>query len=296
MNSLVVFEVSARLLSFTQAAEELTITREAVSRHIRRLEDHLGTRLFLRLHRALELTDAGHHFHAAVQEALDGIRQSADALKGGAAPSTVTVAATIAISSLWLTPRLPHFREREPSFRIHMRTSDRLPDLRREGIDLGLYYGDGQWPGLSARKLFEIDSFPVCSPAYLAKQPPLRRPADLVQHSLLNLEGGKHSSEDWFWWLGSFAKIAPDSLQIIDFDNYANVIQAAIEGQGVALGFGQLVEGLIARGSLIRPLSESLDPGRAAYLVMPKQSVTRPEIARFVDWIMEEAAGSPNGS
>jgi LysR family glycine cleavage system transcriptional activator len=296
MNSLVVFEVSARHLSFTLAAEELTITREAVSRHIRRLEDHLGVKLFLRLHRALELTDAGLRFQGAIQEALEGIRQSAGALKGAPAPATVTIVATIAISSFWLTPRLPHFREREPSVRIRMRTSDSLPDLRREGIDLGLYYGDGQWSGLSARKLFEIESFPVCSPAYLMKQPPLRAPGDLIQHSLLNLEGGKHSKEDWLWWLGSFQPVAPESLQIIDFDNYANVIQAAVEGQGVALGFGQLVEGLIARGSLIRPLTESLNPGRAAYLVTPRQSALRPEAALFVDWIMEEAAGPASGA
>ena len=173
MNSLVVFEVAARHLSFTLAAEELTITREAVSRHIRRLEDHLGVKLFLRLHRALELTDAGLRFQASVQEALEGVRLCARSLKGLSEPATVTVTATVALSSFWLSPRLHQFREREPAVRIRMRTSDSLPDLRRERIDVGLVYGDGRWPGLSAARLFEVDSFPVCSPDYLSGRPPI---------------------------------------------------------------------------------------------------------------------------
>lgn len=296
MNSLVVFEVAARHLSFTLAAEELTITREAVSRHIRRLEDHLGVKLFIRLHRALELTDAGRRFQASVQEALDGVRLCARSLKGVSDPATVTVTATVALSSFWLTPRLPRFREREPAVRIRMRTSDSLPDLRREQVDVGLVYGDGQWSGLSATRMFAVDSFPVCSPDYLAGQPPLRAPEDLAGHTLLNLEGGKHGSEDWLWWLGNFRPVSPDSLQIIGFDNYATVIQAAIEAQGVALGFGQLVDGLIERGSLIRPIETRLNPGHAAYVVTPEQGTPRREVSVFVDWILDEAARQTAGT
>ena len=296
MNSLAVFEVAARHLSFTLAAEELTISREAVSRHIRRLEDHLGVKLFLRLHRALELTDAGFRFQASVEEALDGIRLCARSLKGESQPATVTVTATIALSAFWLTPRLPRFRAREPGVRIRMRASDSLPDLRREQIDVGLIYGDGEWPGLAATRLFAVDSFPVCAPDYLAGQAPIRAPEDLAGHTLLNLEGGRHSSEDWLWWLGNFRPVSPESLQIIGFDNYANVIQAAIEAQGVALGFGQLVDGLIERGSLVRPIGTRLSPGHSAYVVTPRQAAPRREVAVFVDWILEEAARQTAGA
>ena len=296
MNSLVVFEVSARLLSVTLAAEELTITREAVSRHIRRLESHLGVKLFLRLHRALELTDPGQRFLAAVQEALAGIRQSAQDLQDRSLPATVTVVATHAIASFWLTPRLPRFREREPNLRIRMRTSDYVPDLQREGIDVGLFYGEGRWPGLAARKLFAIESFPVCAPGYLSPKAPIHSPADLPAHSLLNLEGGRHSSEDWHWWLGSFMPEVPRPLQIVSFDNYANVIQAAAEGQGIALGYGQLVEGLLARGTLVRVLDASLDAGKAAYLVTPQRAKLQPAAAGFVAWVEAEARGESPGN
>ena len=291
MNSLIIFEVAARLLSFTQAAEELTITREAVSRHIRRLEDDLGVRLFLRLHRALELTEAGRAFQGAVEEALDGIRLSARALKGEGKQDSVTILATVAISSFWLTPRLKRFRDREPDLRLRLRTSDSLPDLRREGIDVALVYGEGSWPGVKAQPLFATVSFPVCAPDYPVKAPPLKEPADLVQHTLLNLEGERHSSEDWVWWLNGFGTYDARRLQIIGFDNYATVIQAAIEGQGVALGFSRLIDDLIARGSLIYPFKASRNPGQAAYVVTPETVKPRPEVARFVEWVLEEAGG-----
>jgi LysR family transcriptional regulator, glycine cleavage system transcriptional activator len=291
LNALVAFEASARHLSFTRAAEELGVSREAVSRQIRNLEDHLGLALFRRRHRALDLTPAGQALAAQARESLDAIARAADGLQRRRRPTKLTVTATIALATFWLTPRLPRFRAAHPGAEIRVVVADMAPDLAAEGIDVGLRYGDGRWPGLTARRLFACRSFPVCAPAYLAAGPPIKVPADLVAHTLLNLDGAPHAPEDWRWWLDG--AVPPGArLNILGFDSYANVIQAACEGQGVALGFGGIIDGLLARSDLVRPIPDSRDPGRAVYLVAPAGQALSPLARRFHDWVLAEAAAS----
>jgi LysR family transcriptional regulator, glycine cleavage system transcriptional activator len=287
LNALVAFEASARHLSFTRAAEELGVSREAVSRQIRNLEDHLGLALFRRRHRALDLTPAGQELAAQARESL-----AADGLQRRRQPTKLTVTATIALATFWLTPRLPRFRAAHPGAEIRVVVSDTAPDLAAEGIDVGLKYGDGRWSGLTARRLFACQSFPVCAPAYLAAHPPIRTAEDLVGHTLLNLDGAPHAPEDWRWWLDGAALPPGTRLDILGFDSYANVIQAACDSQGVALGFGGIIDGLLARGDLVRPLPDSRDPGRAVYLVAPAGAALSPLARRFHDWVLAEAAAS----
>ncbi|MEE8144268.1 MAG: LysR substrate-binding domain-containing protein, partial [Kiloniellales bacterium] len=261
IKSLVVFEASARHLSFTRAGQELRVSREAVSRQIRILESHLGVKLFVRLHRALELTQAGEAFHAVVRESLESIARSTDTLQRAGQPAKVTVTATIAITSYWLTPRLPKFRAEHPDAEIRIAVSDAPIDMAAEGIDIGLRYGDGRWPGIKSVHLFDVNSFPVCSPGYVQNSPPIEAPADLVDHTLLNLDGTPHAMEDWNWWLAGSGVQPPASLHILGFDSYANVIQAALDGQGIALGFSGVVSGLLSRGQLVRPMERALSKG-----------------------------------
>ncbi len=290
LNALVAFEASARHLSFTRAAEELGVSREAVSRQVRHLEDHLGVALFRRRHRALDLTPAGEELAAQARDSLAAIARAADGLARRRRPAKLTVTATIALATFWLTPRLPRFRAAHPGAEIRVVVSDAPLDLAQEGIDVGLKYGDGRWPGLTARRLFACPSFPVCAPAYLDAGPPIRSPADLTRHTLLNLDGAPHAPEDWRWWLDGAAGVPEDRpLDILGFDSYANVIQAACDGQGVALGFGGIVDGLLARGDLVRPIPDSRDPGRAVYLVTPAGQALTPLARRFHDWVLAEA-------
>ncbi len=291
LNSLVAFEASARLLSFTGAGRELGVSREAVSRQIRILESHLGAPLFERRHRSLELTAAGTSFSASVARHLDGIARAASALGRDEAPARVAVTATVAIASFWLTPRLPGFRAAHPGLEIRIAVSDAPVEEAMEGADLGLRYGAGQWAGLSARHLFDVDSSPVCTPGYLETAPPLRRPADLTDHSLLNLDGTAHALEDWRWWLDGAGVRQTGKLAILGFDNYANVIQAALDGQGVALGFGGVVDELLTRGDLVRPLAERLSKGGAVYLVTDPEAPLSPSARDFHDWVLAEAGG-----
>lgn len=289
VNSLVVFEAAARHLSFTRAGQELRISREAVSRQIRAIEAFYGKGLFLRKHRALELTDAGRRLEAAASDGLEMIARASDELVRSGAEETVSVASTVAIASFWLTPRLPRFRSRHPDIAIHVKVSDDPPEMRRDGIDVGLRYGDGNWPQLAATRLFDVASYPVCSLDYLGRAPTLVSAADLGRHTLLNLEGPTHAPEDWNWWLESLGLPKQTPQQMVGFDNYANVIQAALHGQGMALGFSHLMDDLLSQGQLVRPIDETLSKGLAVYLVVPKAATLSRGAQEFRNWILSEA-------
>ena len=290
LKSLVAFEAVARHLSVTRAGEELRISREAVSRQIRVLEEHLGVKLFNRLHRAVALTPPGQQFQEVVRESLENIAYVAGAVSRPGRPYKITVSATVAITSFWLTPRLANFRSRQPNVEIHVAISDRLPNMIVEEIDVGLRYGDGKWPGLNATKLFDIQSFPVCSPAYLKKSTAIAQASDLLQHSLINLDGMTHATEDWLWWLRENDVNVPRSFKMLGFDSYDNVIQLALDGQGIALGFSGLVNAMLADGRLVRPLDLVLTRNHSVYVVTPSFRTMSPQITAFVDWIIEEAS------
>ena len=290
MNSLVTFEAAARHLSFTGAGEELLVSREAVSRQIRILEDYLGVKLFVRLYRALELTEAGRELQAVVGKSLENIAHTAATLQRAGRSSKITVTATIAIASFWLTPRLPRFRAKHPEAEIRVIVSDAPVGMVAGSFDIGLRYGDGNWPGHKATRLFNVHSFPVCSPGYLKNAAPLRAPVDLLEHTLLNLDGMPHSLEDWNWWLVEAGVRMPASYQTLGFDSYANVIQAALDGQGIALGFSRIVDDLVSRGDLVRPIQTTLSKGCAVYLVVPTGVSLAPVVQDFFDWVLAEAA------
>jgi LysR family glycine cleavage system transcriptional activator len=290
LKCLVAFEASARHLSLTRAAQELGISREAVSRQIRVLEEHLGIKLFDRLHRAIALTSSGKKFQVVVRESLENIAYVTGAIRRPGRPFKITVSATIAITSFWLTPRIAQFRAKHPNVEIHVAVSDTPKNLIADGIDVGLRYGDGKWKGLQAFRLFDVDSYPVCSPAYLENTAPLATPSELLHHNLINLDGAPHAAEDWWWWLNGHGVTIPKSFKTLGFDSYDNVIQAALDGQGVALGFSGLVTKLIAEGRLLRPIEAQLSRGLAVYLVKPSGIKPAPRVQGFIDWILEEAA------
>lgn len=288
LNSIVTFEAAARHLSFTRASDELLISREAVSRSVRALEDHLGVRLFVRRHRALELTSAGRAFKAGVGDGLARIAKAVERARPGARRRRVTVWATVALAHFWLTPRLAKFRARHGDVDLHVRASDAFLDMAVENIDVALRYGAGRWPGLRARHLFDTETFPVCAPGYLARTRPIRTPADIPRHTLLNLDGDPHADEDWAWWLAAHGVAPARRPLIIGFDSYADVIQAALAEQGIALGFSHVVDDLIAAGRLVRPLPGSLRKGYGVYAVVPADVAPSAEARGFLDWLVAE--------
>lgn len=290
LKCLVAFEASARHLSLTLAAQELGISREAVSRQIRVLEEHLGIKLFDRLHRAVALTSSGRKFQSVVQESLENIAYVSGAIQRPRRSFQITVSATIALASFWLTPRLAQFRAKHPDVEIHVAVSDTPRNLVTDGIDVGLRYGNGNWKGLQTFHLFDVVSFPVCSPGYLEDAAPLATPSDLLSHTLINLDGDTHASEDWWWWLKENGVTVPRTFKTLGFDSYDNVIRAALDGQGVALGFSSLLTNFIAQGRLARPIEAALSSGMGVYLVRPSGIKPVPKVQRFIDWVREEAA------
>ncbi len=289
VNSLVAFEASARLLSFTKAGQELRISREAISRQIRILENYMQLSLFTRKYRALELTPAGEELKSVVSKSLNNIADCTLSLQQDTQPIKITVVATIAITTFWLTPRLSKFSHSFPQVDINIRASDDPIEGLESGADIGILYGKGKWPGYKSTYLFEVESFPVCSPQYLKDSKPLADLADLNNHTLLYLTGALHSGENWDWWMESLNLEPLNSARKLSFDSYDNVIQAAMDSQGIALGFTNLVGEQLTKGRLVRPFEQSFRKGLGVYLVVPRGKRLGINARRFFEWIKREA-------
>ncbi|WP_116473948.1 LysR substrate-binding domain-containing protein [Zobellella maritima] len=291
------FEAAARYQSFTQAADELCVTQAAVSRQIRLLEENLGCALFNRSHKAVTLTPDGRKFQRAVTAALELLATTTSELKIRRSGSTVTVSADLAIASLWLIPKLPLFRMAHTGIIVHVDASDDHTHQVREGADIAIQFGDGHWPGCNARFLLGEEIFPVCSPAYLAAMGALEHPIDLLDATLIHLESEHWDWMDWTTWLAHKNLPLSAGRQDLYISNYPAVLQAALGGQGIALGWRHLVDELLASGALVRPMAASVQTRRGFYLVHPSNNLLSEEAHIFCEWTIEQcvAAGPMNG-
>lgn len=289
LGTLLAFEAAARHLSFTLAAGELGVSQAAVSRQIRSLEDHLETPLFRRLHREVRLTLEGERLQAAVTMSLGHIAETTDTLRRQSGPGAVSVCTTIAFSAFWLMPRIERFREVRPDIELKLIAAEHLVDLAAEGIDLGVRYGDGLWPDVTAELLFRDEVFPICSPAYLEAHPGIDSPADLVTNRLLHQDVTDPSWLSWEAWLSQHGVALPRSLPGPSFNNYVIVLQAAQAGQGIALGWGRFVEPLLESGTLVPVLPTRLRTKHAFHLVSPRRDTPNAEALAFRDWLLAEA-------
>ena len=285
------FEAAARHLSFTKAAAELFVTQSAVSRAIRSLEDQLGVALFERRHRALLLTDAGQTFHRAAAEAMQRLRAAQREIRRGADDPRVTVTTTLSFASLWLIPRLPDFREQHPEVEVRIAADTRLIDLEREDVDIAIRYCTPAAVPADAPKLFGEHVFPVCSPRLLRGRHPLERVQDLDRHVLLHLD---HPRGEWPWlqwsvWFEVMRLKDVTPAGVLRFSEYDHMIQAAIEGQGVALGRSPLVQRLIRQGRLVVPFEGSAVTPRAYFVLAARAAAERAPVRKFAAWLVATA-------
>lgn len=285
------FEAAARNLSFTRAAQELYLTQSAVSRQVKAIEDHLGVALFARRHRALLLTEAGHELYRATAQALRQLGDAASKIRDRGAGRTLTVTATIGFASLWLIPRLTDFRSRRPDIDIRIAADNKMVDLEREGIEVAVRYCTPKAAPAGAVRLFGEVVLPVCSPNSLTRSAPLTRPEDLSRHILLHFEppGGITPWLSWTVWLEVMQQQGLKPAGSLRFSQYDQTIQAAIDGQGVALGTTPLVRHLIKQGRLIAPLAKKFESSRAYYLVTSSTASGRQEVKEFSTWILQQA-------
>lgn len=289
INSLVVFEAAGRLSSFTAAARELNMTQAAVSYAVARLEDHLGAALFLREHRRVRLSEIGERFHSDVSIGLSHIQRSAGELRALTTGGHVTLSCSTAFAAFWMVPRMERFRIDLPEIDLRIQTADRDLDLLGEGIPLAIRGGcPDEWPRYHAEPLAAEEIYPVCGASYSSAHMHAGQPADLLDHQLIHLEEPFRTAatwRDWFASIGIEGRRVPKGLQIND---YVLVLQSVIAGQGVALGWRHLVEGLVEKGVLVRLTEHVLRTGMDFHVIWPRD-VALPRPAQQVrDWLVTQ--------
>jgi LysR family glycine cleavage system transcriptional activator len=292
LNGLRAFEAAARHLSFTQAASELNVTQTAISHQIKRLEQELGVRLFIRQNRALTLTVEASEYLPGVRAAFNDLRLATDRLLRREDDHVLTVSTLASLAAKWLLPRLSAFQEAHPGIDVRITTSTSLVDFQRDNVDAAIRYGRGQWQGLRADWLMADEVFPVCSPTLLKGDRPLRCPEDLREHVLLHTSNA--NSDDWRLWLTAAGLPSNLSKQPgITFDMIFMTIQAAIDGIGVAMGRTSYVQDDIAKGRLVVPFKIALPSDAGFYLVSPQARGDSPKLAAFRQWLVASAQSKP---
>ena len=285
LNSLRSFEAAGRHLSFTRAASELAVTQAAVSHQVKALEEHLGVHLFKRLPRQLMLTMAGQTLLPVVSDSLDVISSTVTAIRQGTERLAVRLAPSFAAK--WLSPRLGTFQSEQPNIDLVLNHSNEVVDFRHSDIDLAITYGTGAWPDVVAEPVLSIDFFPVVSPDYLKDEWPLSDIENLRHYTLLH----DASYENWAAWLklAGLDDIDPRHGPILDDTNV--LIQAAIDGQGIALGSTIFVADHLESNRLVRPFDLALETEYAYYVVCPEKHLQRPAVRAFRAWILSECEG-----
>lgn len=291
LSALRAFEAAGRHANFARAAEELSITAAAVSQQVRQLEDHLGVRLFARRARGVDLTAAGREYVRTIGALLDELALATERIRIAGQPRRLTITTTPSFAARWLMPRLARFLERHPDYDVRLGSSNVVDDFARQDIDVAVRYGNGSWPGLHAKPLAATELFPVCSPSLLAGPRPLRTVADLEPRILLRL-----TRDEWPRWLAA-AGLTERSAEGPQFSDVGLLTQAAMAGQGVALGQSIVVADDLAAGRLVEPFALRIPSGMAYYLVAPPEAFRRAPVAAFHRWLLQELApGDPRSA
>lgn len=287
--ALIVFEAAGRLLNFTSAARELGMSQAAVSYAIGRLEDQLGTPLFFRERRRVVLTEAGTRFFADVALGLSYIHKSAERLRTSTIGTHVTLSASTAFASLWMVPRLQRFREELPGIELRLQTSDRDLDLAAENIPLSIRGGDASdWPQYTLQPIAREDIYAVCGPSYCERFGKPRQVGELLRHRLIHLDEPHRPALTWPEWFvsaGINGALAPKGLRIND---YVSVVQSAMEGQGIALGWSHLVDRHVANGLLVKLTDHVHSTGKSFNVAWLKGRDLSRNVTAVRDWLLRQ--------
>ena len=283
LNSLKSFEAAGRLLSFTRAAEELNVTQAAVSHQVKVIEEFLGMPLFLRSPRKLVLTEQGRALLPEVIEAFDKLSIAIGAIQQEPSNKMVSVRLAPSFAAKWLSPRLKYFWLQYPEIDLCLYHAHPAVDFDREQIDIAVTYGKGDWPGVVADPILSLDFFPVCTPAFMSNDKPLSDIDNLRYYTLLH----DANYECWADWikLAAINEVNANKGTIIDDTNV--LIQAAVDGQGVALGSTTFVQELLDSGKLVKPFDITLKNDFAYYIVCPEMNLKNPSVKAFKNWLLD---------
>lgn len=279
------FEAAARLGSFKKAADELALTPSAVSHQVRGLEEQLGVRLLERTERGLVITEVGRLYRESLVQALEVLHQATAQVRGHG-DARLVLCALPGFTARWLLPRLAEFHQRYPHLEVSVVTAPE-PDFAASGADMLIRYGFGDWPGLDCDFLLGETLLPVCSPDYLASAPPLQQPADLAQHTLIYYQ---HLADEWPRWLASAGVAGLRGRRALELDSRNIVLQAAVNGIGVAMGRHPLIDHDLQRGLLVAPFDLPLNTPEGYFLLCRKGEAERGKIGVFRAWLLEVCA------
>jgi LysR family transcriptional regulator, glycine cleavage system transcriptional activator len=292
LDTLRVFSIAARHMSFTKAADELHLTQSAISHRVRALEEELGLPLFDRLPRRLGLTRAGQVLAQRVDQAVADIAHTIANLDLGDDARRLTVTLLPSVASRWLVPRLPRFHALHPDIELQLVADPRLLDLRAARIDLAIRFGRGTYPGYAVTELMPDRVFPVCSPRLLAQRGPVDTVEALLDLPLLHDSATEDdgSGSDWRSWLNHVGRRDTRCDEGPRFSDAGLLIDAAVLGLGVALTRASLVSDHVANKTLISPLNLAAPTAFAYYLLGLPEASALQKIVRFRDWLQAEAA------
>ena len=281
MQALRAFEAAARTGSLTRAAEYLSLTHGAISHQIKALEESIGVRLIERAGRGIRATDDGERLatrvRAALAEIADAVREAGERSN----PRQLRVSVMPSFAARWLLPRLGNFLARHPDIDLDVRSSMALVDFRRDDADVAIRHGFGNWPDVRAEFILNESHFPVCSPRLAARLP--AQPRDLARHTLLR-------SNDEFWkpWFEAAGLDWEEPSRGPMFNDSALMLQAAVDGQGIALTRTSLIGNDIRNGLLVRLFDIEVPAPRRYYLVYPPRLAGSPKLAAFRQWLLDE--------
>lgn len=289
-SALAAFDAVARHESFSAAAEELSLTQGAVSRQIAALEEQLGTALFDRTSRHVVLSDAGRAYLKAVGPALASIRGASLQVMSQMRGTTLNLAFLPTFGTRWLIPRIPRFVAKYPDIILNFATRIGQFDFDREGLDAAIHIGQPDWPNADSVFLMDETVAPVCSPAFLQRNP-VQVPADLLPLPLFNMASRPGAWDHWFKSLDMAAPVSPG----MRFEQFSNVSQACIAGLGVALMPLFLIRAEIESGQLVVAFPHTVKSPSSYYFVTPKARSGTPAVSAFRDWLLAEIKGERSG-
>jgi LysR family glycine cleavage system transcriptional activator len=286
LNALKSFEAAARHESFTRAAEELCVTQGAVSHQVKALEEELGIKLFNRERQRLVITESGREYLVVVRDALDRIALGTERLMQRQSSGALTISTSPDFAAKWLVHRLSRFAEAHPDIDLRVSATMHHVDFAREDVDLAVRHGDGNWAGLHVERLSAEQLFPVCSPKLADGRQRLSKPADVLKFPLLHLD----SKEHWPRWLEAAGVADADVSHGPVMNRASMLIDAAVDGQGIALARTTLAAWDLVNGRLVRPFAEALRLSKTYWIVCPKATAMLPKVKKARDWLLAEAA------
>ncbi len=288
LKALLAFEAAARNQSFTEAAKELNVSRVAVSRQVRHLEQFLGFELFLRGQSSIKMTRAGRRLSRTVHQGFQSIVEEIESMENTKEDSLITIATTSGVSTYWLMPNIGRYRRIDPKADFRLLVSHDLVNLVQYDVDIAIRYGTGNWRGASSALLQRQQILPLCSQAFYGKYGPFDKIDDLAKAPLLEFESAFDPSSTWTNYFRDKGSVLGHRVRMSSYDSYINLVQAVLDGQGIGLLGVPLMQQFLESGVLVPAIDTEALAQNGYYLCQPEGASPTQTVSKFHDWLLTE--------